>query len=127
MPDACNYNMAATADDGSCIFIGDPCDDGNLESTGDVYNSACECEGLVTVDETITSSALYPNPAKDFIQCLIRNNVPDRIEIYDMCGVLVLTEIKTNRVSVAMLANGLYTIKMTLGNDTIIRRLEIIK
>jgi len=127
MPDACNYNMAATADDGSCIFIGDPCDDGNSESTGDVYNSACECEGLVTVDETIASSVLFPNPATDFIQCLIRNNVPDRIEIYDMRGVLVLTEIKTNRVSVAMLANGLYTIKMTLGNDTIIRRLEIIK
>jgi len=127
MPDACNYNTAATADDGSCVFIGDPCDDGNPESTGDVYNTACECEGLVTVDETIASSALYPNPAKDFIQCLIRNNVPERIEIYDMRGSLILTETKTNRVSVAMLANGLYTVKMKLGNDTIIRRLEIIK
>jgi hypothetical protein len=127
MPDACNYNTAATADDGSCVFIGDPCDDGNPESTGDVYTTACECEGLVTVDETIASSALYPNPAKDFIQCLIRNNEPERIEIYDMRGSLILTETKTNRVSVAMLANGLYTVKMTLGNDTIIRRLEIIK
>jgi hypothetical protein len=46
--DACNYNPLATVDDASCFFVGDLCDDGLLETTGDVIISDCSCEGIIT-------------------------------------------------------------------------------
>ncbi len=42
---ACNYNSSATQDDGSCYFIGSPCNDGNSSTFSDVYNASCVCEG----------------------------------------------------------------------------------
>jgi len=44
-PDACNFNPNAIADDGSCYFIGNACDDGLSETINDQYNSNCECTG----------------------------------------------------------------------------------
>jgi len=36
---ACNFNPAATQNDGSCIFEGDPCDDGNALTFNDFYTN----------------------------------------------------------------------------------------
>ena len=127
MPDACNYDAAAMVDDGSCFFIGDPCDDGNPESIGDVYNANCQCEGLVSIMETATNSLVYPNPATPDIHVTINNTAPDFVEIYDMRGARLIAVNKTRTLSVATLAQGIYTLKMTLGNETVIRRLEIIR
>ena len=44
---ACNYDPQATLDSGSCILIGDSCDDGNDDSSNDVINDNCECFGEV--------------------------------------------------------------------------------
>ncbi|MFZ6053524.1 WD40/YVTN/BNR-like repeat-containing protein, partial [Halocola ammonii] len=44
---ACNYNASATIDDGSCILIGDSCDDGDPTTVNDSVNGSCECEGDV--------------------------------------------------------------------------------
>jgi len=41
---ACNYDPAANVS-GACSFVADPCDDGNPETTNDVYASDCGCEG----------------------------------------------------------------------------------
>lgn len=46
---ACNYNPAATTNNGSCVFIGDPCNDNNGNTTNDTYNSNCDCVGETTV------------------------------------------------------------------------------
>ena len=127
MPDACNYNMEAMVDDGSCVFIGDPCDDGNPESTGDIYNANCQCEGLVSIMETATNSLVYPNPATTDIHVTINNTAPDFVEIYDMRGARLMAVNKTHTVSVATLTPGIYTLKMTLGNEIVIRRLEVIR
>ena len=43
---ACNYNADATEDDGSCLFVGLPCDDGD-PTTIDVVTAECTCEPLV--------------------------------------------------------------------------------
>jgi uncharacterized protein (TIGR02145 family) len=43
---ACNYSALAGADDGTCIFPGTPCDDGNVNSLNDTYQSNCQCQGL---------------------------------------------------------------------------------
>ncbi|MFM7104522.1 MAG: fibrobacter succinogenes major paralogous domain-containing protein, partial [Flavobacteriales bacterium] len=42
---ACNYNGSATQDDGTCYYIGGPCNDGNSNTFNDEYNTSCNCEG----------------------------------------------------------------------------------
>ena len=42
---ACNFNLEANFDDGSCAFAGDGCDDGNEFTENDVYSDDCECSG----------------------------------------------------------------------------------
>lgn len=46
---ACNYNPSATADNGSCAFANDPCNDNNAGTTNDTYNVNCECLGIPTI------------------------------------------------------------------------------
>ena len=50
--EACNYNMTATTDDGSCELIGDSCDDGDALTENDVLQGDCSCAGtaIVTCD-----------------------------------------------------------------------------
>jgi hypothetical protein len=55
--DACNFNPLATLDDASCFFIGDPCDDGLVETLDDVILSDCSCEGVIVEVFGCTSSA----------------------------------------------------------------------
>ena len=47
---ACNYDAAATDEDGSCVFVGDACDDGNALTLGDVYTNCAlpnfGCQGV---------------------------------------------------------------------------------
>ncbi len=42
---ACNYDAAATADDGSCILPGDACDDGDASTENDTVQADCSCAG----------------------------------------------------------------------------------
>ena len=44
---ACNYNAAAGVDDGSCVLIGDSCDDSNTATIQDVVQADCSCAGVV--------------------------------------------------------------------------------
>ena len=37
LPGACNFQSEATLNDGSCVFLGDPCDDGDATTLGDAY------------------------------------------------------------------------------------------
>ncbi|MDG1380892.1 MAG: endonuclease, partial [Flavobacteriales bacterium] len=54
---ACNYASTATTDDGSCILLGAPCDDGDALTLGDVYtdcaaaNYGCQGQGPQTLWE----------------------------------------------------------------------------
>ena len=45
--EACNYDPAAAFDDGSCVFIGDFCDDGDMMTINDVITADCGCAGEV--------------------------------------------------------------------------------
>jgi uncharacterized protein (TIGR02145 family) len=45
---ACNYNAAATEDNGSCLIQGAICNDGNANTTNDVINANCQCAGSAT-------------------------------------------------------------------------------
>jgi hypothetical protein len=45
-PLACNFVSTAVFDDGSCNYLGSPCDDGNSNTLFDALNANCECIGL---------------------------------------------------------------------------------
>lgn len=45
---ACNYDPTANTDDGSCLFPNSPCDDLNPNTSNDLYNLNCVCEGTFT-------------------------------------------------------------------------------
>ena len=42
---ACNYDKDANTDDGSCLLVGDACDDSNEWTSDDSINDFCECIG----------------------------------------------------------------------------------
>ena len=46
-PFACNYNPFATTNDGSCVFPGASCNDGNASTLYDQLGENCECSGFV--------------------------------------------------------------------------------
>ena len=50
---ACNYDSWATENDGSCLFPGEPCDDGDVLTTFEIINNSCECEGELSLQECI--------------------------------------------------------------------------
>ena len=56
---ACNYNINATTDDGTCELIGDSCDDGDGLTENDTLQGDCSCAGtaVVTCDPIVWSIA----------------------------------------------------------------------
>ena len=55
-PMACNYDSLATSDNGSCLTVGDPCDDFDSTTNNDIVNDFCFCEGQEFVEEGCTIS-----------------------------------------------------------------------
>lgn len=47
---ACNYNPAATQDDGSCVITGAACNDNNANTVNDVINAQCNCAGSTLIN-----------------------------------------------------------------------------
>jgi len=58
---ACNYNMEAVAEDGSCVFVGDSCDDNNAATTNDVVTADCGCEGILPSNTVVDVIVNSPN------------------------------------------------------------------
>ena len=54
---ACNYNEMANEDDGSCLVIGEACDDMNDMTFDDIVNDSCECVGTLMVSGCLDSTA----------------------------------------------------------------------
>lgn len=110
---ACNYLSEATIDDGSCFFVGDPCDDGDANTNGDVYNANCECEGAVSVEELQSTISLYPNPASTEVIVTINGLAPTEVQIFDATGRFVMNAQRTTRIDIQALAAGVYTFRVT--------------
>jgi hypothetical protein len=49
-PLACNFNIQAMMDDGSCLIEGSICDDLDPSTINDVIDSNCVCSGITTTD-----------------------------------------------------------------------------
>jgi len=61
---ACNYDPLATADDASCFFVGDSCDDANPDTVNDSIQTDCSCSGeVVEIAGCTDMDACNYNPA----------------------------------------------------------------
>jgi uncharacterized protein (TIGR02145 family) len=47
---ACNFNPSATLDNGSCLILGNACDDGNANTFNDLVNAQCQCAGNALIN-----------------------------------------------------------------------------
>ena len=61
-PLACNYNPLATQNNGTCIYPGSPCDDGNPNTTNDSIGPNCNCVGNLIVPGCMNPAACNYNP-----------------------------------------------------------------
>jgi hypothetical protein len=59
---ACNYDAAATLDNGSCLFEGASCNDGNSATINDVVTGACVCEGTPITLPTLVINEIHYDP-----------------------------------------------------------------
>lgn len=76
---ACNYDAEAEANDGSCSFPEDPCDDLDAGTMNDSYTADCACEGeLIVTGCTDQSACNYDDTA---------NSDDGSCEVLDECGV----------------------------------------
>ncbi len=59
---ACNYDASATNDDGSCLIVGESCNDGNPLTINDVVTGDCGCEGTPVTVPNIVINEIHYNP-----------------------------------------------------------------
>ncbi|MBM3427451.1 MAG: T9SS type A sorting domain-containing protein [Bacteroidetes bacterium] len=62
---ACNYNPQANSDDGSCLIIGNACDDGNVQTTNDVVDANCLCVGTAAAPTMVVLRVDMTNQTVD--------------------------------------------------------------
>ncbi|MFM7728213.1 MAG: T9SS type A sorting domain-containing protein, partial [Flavobacteriales bacterium] len=109
---ACNYNAAATIDDGSCNFPGDSCDDGDPNTFNDILDINCNCAGVVSVDEIESAILIYPNPATDEVSVTLNGSAAAQVTVLDITGRVVMTAQRTARINIQPLADGIYTFRI---------------
>ncbi len=108
----CNYNPSATIDDGSCIFPGDSCDDGDPNTANDVYDVNCNCAGTVSVVEIETDVLIYPNPATTEVNVTYNGSAPAEVIVLDVTGRVIMSVQRTSRIDIQRLADGVYTFRI---------------
>lgn len=118
---ACNYNPAATIDDGSCYFIGDPCDDGLATTENDAYNSNCICEGVSSVEESnLFGLGIFPNPSSNEITLTSDVLGNGSVAILDITGRIVMQNrtvvTSTQKMNIQDLPNGVYSVVVKIEN-----------
>lgn len=94
---ACNYNAAATFDDGSCLFIGTTCDDGDPNTVNDAIDFTCTCVGViigVTEVEGLNAISVFPNPTQNSFTVTFSSTVNEAIQVRvtDITGKTIHTE-----------------------------------
>jgi hypothetical protein len=120
--DACNYNAAANQEDGSCYFIGDPCDDGLVSTENDAYNANCICEGVSSVEENnLFGLSVFPNPSNNEITLTSDVVGNGTVSIVDMTGRVVLQNkmvfTASQRLNIQDLTNGIYSLVVTVDQQ----------
>lgn len=117
---ACNYNPDTSLDDGSCVFIGDSCDDGDSETENDVIDDECDCMGMpITSVGNLEgySVMIYPNPCSDnlSVDFGMLEGLVVRVRIFDLKGRLFFDQSRSTSLSIrtSEFAKGLYLLSLS--------------
>jgi uncharacterized surface protein with fasciclin (FAS1) repeats len=131
--DACNYDELATDDDGSCILIGDACDDGDENTINDTIDESCECVGEVEdgVEEARLAFGMFPNPTTGEVTLTVAGfHTGVTVQILDGAGRVVWAEqnlaLHGNTVlELSGLRSGTYNVVLSDERGVNVRRLAI--
>ena len=129
---ACNFNQNAIIDDGSCLFIGDPCDDLNPLTFNDIIDENCFCgEMEITRYNELENSLvnIYPNPASNNLTVDLGhlNGVNTTIKLYGSSSELVFEKQSTSSllIDVSSFSKGLYTLEISTPDKVLKSQLII--
>jgi hypothetical protein len=118
---ACNYDPTAAVDDGSCYFIGDPCDDGLTTTDNDAYKANCICEGVSSVEESnVFGLSIFPNPSEN--ELTLTSDVAGKgtVTVVDMTGRVTLQQkmviSSTQKINIQNLPSGIYSLMVSIEN-----------
>ena len=116
---ACNYNPDTSLDDGSCVFIGDFCDDDDSNTENDIINEQCDCAGTLISSVSLLddlSIAIYPNPVVDALHIDFGTFEGGEVHVqfHDSFGSLIFDEIRRSSLAIETsgLAKGCYTVTL---------------
>ncbi len=118
---ACNFDPTANVDNGSCYFVGDPCDDGILSTDNDAYNANCICEGVSGVEENnLFGLNVFPNPSNNEITLTSDVVGKGTITVLDMTGRVALQNkmvvSSTQKINIQELPSGIYSLIVLIEN-----------
>ena len=127
---ACNYDPDAVIDDGSCTFIGEPCDDLNPLTFNDIVDENCFCGdiAITNVGEwTFSGFKVYPNPSNGMVW-VEAGGAGSRfdVNVYDSASRIVASKTGIERLNldVSNCAPGLYLIEVNV--DGSVQRTQLI-
>jgi len=132
----CNYNSAATNDDGTCLpaldGICESCS-GEADGTGTIVDNDADDDGICDIDEvhivefTDVKMEIYPNPVTDQLHLIMNDNFNRlNIEVVNPLGVsLIHKEMKDIALGSVMefdidhLPKGMYVLKVSTHRERI--------
>ena len=125
---ACNFNMDANSDDGSCLWVGDTCDDGDSNTMNDSINVNCECQGETiseVEDGVIATIKIFPIPANHQLTIQWKSAPAESIQVFDMQGarVTLIAPSAAQVINTSNWSNGLYL--LLSSNGTLRSKIEI--
>ena len=131
--DACNYDELATDDDGSCILIGDACDDGDENTINDTIDENCECVGEVEdgVEEARLAFGMFPNPTTGEVTLTVAGfHTGVTVQILDGAGRVVWAEQNValqgnTMLDLSGLSSGTYNVMLSDERGVSVKRLAI--
>jgi subtilisin-like proprotein convertase family protein len=119
--------------DSNCLFVGDPCDDDDPDTIGDVFQVDCVCAGTpnTIVDELKALSVLiYPNPVSNNLTIDLGDltGMETTIKLYDSSSKLVFEKLSSANlmIDVSVFAKGLYTLELSTS-DKVLRSQVVVE
>ena len=125
IPSACNYSPASNYNDGSCLIIGESCNDGNSETQNDMITADCFCEGLVGIEEYSNNFGIYPNPANMQLNISYSGAMPQKLEVFSVIGEQIVFSSWKSQLDVSNLPNGMYILRIWRDGFAETRRFEV--
>ena len=89
-----------------------------------VTTFVCSNPGMTMLDE-MPELALWPNPAQEVVHLDVDLVIPDKVEIYEMLGKRMYEGVWTNEFDVTLWPSGMYIVRVSLGEEHLIQRLEV--